>query len=94
MTIMIRNMNLSSEEDFRRALTKARSDLSDFRKRSNPAVRTPELWDRFFQFQANAVWLEDSLRTMERRRTKSESKRQSKQTVRQRWLSKGGDDDE
>lgn len=46
---------------FREALIRAQAVLRDFRARSKAETRTPELWNRFYQLQAEAVWLEDSL---------------------------------
>ena len=66
MSITIRNADLKTEADFREALIKAQNELRIFRSKSRPELRTPELWERFYQLQAQAVWLEDSLATMRR----------------------------
>ncbi len=60
----IRNYSLDTEEDFRRMLEKEKHELQELRRKSNPLIRTAELWNRFYQLQANVAWIEESLAKM------------------------------
>ena len=86
--VTVRNPDLKTEEDFRKRLSHVQGELSAFRRRSHPATRTPELWDRFQALQATAAWLEESLAVMQRHRKPA---RKSRRTV---WESLEEEEDE
>ena len=64
-----------TEEELRRDLEKAEAALRDFRARSNPMTRTPELWNLFYQLQAEAALLEDEFKRWQRGRAADKPKR-------------------
>lgn len=64
-----------SEEAFRERLIRANEELRIFRDRHDLEEATTDIWDRFYQMRATAVWLEDSLLSMQRARERSSRKK-------------------
>ena len=73
---------LRDEEDFREALIRKQRELREFREKSKPELRTPELWNLFYQLQAEASWLEESLTRIQQSRGMSGPKKKKQET---RW---------
>lgn len=76
----VRAINLEGEEAFREALIKIRNELRKFSAASRPEIRTPELWARYYDLDATAVWLEDSLLRMQRARYRREERAKNRAT--------------
>ena len=66
------------ENDYRDALIRTRHELAAFCEQYPAETRSPEQWEEFFDRDANAVWLEDTLIKIQRARNGSRSKRRSR----------------
>lgn len=80
--------DLSTEAEVEQKLEKIRKEMRDFRSRSHPETRTRELWDRWYQLQANEAWLEERLEYLKKHR--GIVRKPERKTVRKRR----SDDDE
>ena len=80
--------DLITEAEVEQKLEKIRKDMRDFRSRSRPETRTPDLWNRWYQLQANEAWLEERLEYLKKHR--GAARKPERRTIRKRR----SDDDE
>lgn len=82
--------DIDTEKEAEEKLEKMRREMREFRSRSHPETRTQDLWNRYYNLQANIMWLEERLEWLQKHRGTAQQKKPLMKTIRKRKT----DDDE